>query len=249
MSLLELLKKARQKKVLDVGLLALLLGVLVAAGLMSALVGMRLAVRSTEVTVPQVVGLDQETAKEALDGVQLGLRVTAERYDSEVPKGLVLEQFPKQGRSVKALRDVQVILSLGERNHPVPNLVGTTVRVAQLTAAQYNYEVGFVSELPDDDLEEGRVLQQFPEAGATDALSPKINLLVSAGKPGRYVMPQLVGRNMNEVTQFLEEKGFEVGRINYRFYSNVRKGTVVKQFPEVGHLLKDGEIVNLEVAR
>jgi beta-lactam-binding protein with PASTA domain len=46
---------------------------------------------------------------------------------------------------------------------------------------------------------------------------------------------------------FFNENGFET-EIQYREHSEVRKGTVVRQFPEPGYILRDGDSVHLEVA-
>jgi beta-lactam-binding protein with PASTA domain len=49
-----------------------------------------------------------------------------------VPEGHVLEQIPDKGTQLKANRTVKVLLSLGNRRFAVPNLLGTSLRAAQL---------------------------------------------------------------------------------------------------------------------
>ncbi len=241
--------RSLQRRFLDAGKAVLLVGILIAVALLSAMVGMRIAVRRTEVTVPKVVGLTSEDAQKVLSQVDLKLDVTGQRYDDSTPAGRITSQFPEQGGRMKAKRSLQVQMSLGPRTNPVPKLVGLTLRVAQLTAAQYNYEVGRVSEIPREGTTKDEVVQQFPPAGSANALSPKINLLVAKGVPERYIMPDVTGQNLNEVQPYLEARGFKLPSVQYRFYSNVRKGTVVKQFPERGYLLAGGDTINLEVAR
>ena len=233
----------------DWGLLILLAGILVTVGLMGAVVGMRFAVRSAEVVVPLVTGKDRESAEAVLDGRDLGLEVIGDRYDDDVAKGTIISQNPRAGRRIKAKRAVQVMMSLGKRSHPVPDLIGSTLRVAQLASAQDNHEIGRVSEINWLGVEEGIVIQQYPAPGSTTVASPQINLLISRGKGRRHIMPDFKGKNLNEVQPFLQSQGFELANIEYRFYRNAIKGSVVKQFPGAGYLLTDGDTINLGVAR
>lgn len=242
-------RKKLQKKVFDVGLLLLLAAILVAVGLMSGIVGMRLAVRQSEIVVPSIVGRSVDEATERLSVRELDLQVIGERYDPNSEAGQVVAQFPLAGGRMKARRPVQVIVSLGARTHAVPDFVGSTAQVARLTAAQYNYEIGHISRIPWEGIEKDIVIQQDPPAGSTETTSPKVNLLVSDGEAGDFVMPDLTGRNLNEVEPFLTDQGFEVGSIVYRFYANVVKGTVVNHFPRPGYLVTVEDTINLEVAR
>jgi beta-lactam-binding protein with PASTA domain len=142
-----------------------------------------------------------------------------------------------------------LILSLGERTHPVPDLMGSTLQVARLTAAQYNYEIGHISRIVMSDADKDLVIRQDPLPGSTETASPKIHLLIGEGGGGRYIMPDLTGKNLNEVEPFLTDQGFEVESIIYRFYSNVVKGTVVNHFPQPGYVVKKDDRISLEVAR
>ena len=67
--------------------------------------------------------------------------------------------------------------------------------------------------------------------------------------PHRYIMPDRIGQDLNQVISFFERAGFQLGRIQYSAYQNVPRGTVVKQFPEPGYMLTEKNSINLEVAR
>jgi serine/threonine-protein kinase len=242
-------KKTLQRKFVDLGMLLLLGAILVAAGVFSGVLGMRLAVSRAEVVVPSLVGETMEGAEKLLSAKSLNVHVQGERYDDRYEPGTVISQSPKAGGSLKTDRSVQVIVSLGKRTHPVPNLVGNPLRVAELTAAQYNYEVGHVSRVFLSEVDQEQVILQTPEAGLEDVTNPKIDILVSTGEPERFLMPDLLDQNLNKVKAFLEEQGFEVGTVVYRFYPDFRKGNVVRQFPEPGSLVTKKDKVNLEVSR
>jgi beta-lactam-binding protein with PASTA domain len=62
-------------------------------------------------------------------------------------------------------------------------------------------------------------------------------------------MPDVMGRNLNQVTLFFESNDFELGNIRYVDLADMSAGLVVKQFPEPGYVLTDEDSINLEVSR
>ena len=237
------------EQVLIVGQLTVLVGVLIAVGLSSAYLGMRLAVRGTEVEVPSIVGKPVGEATEILEGVHLKREVMGERFDPEIPKGVVISQHPQPGRSMKAERKVQIILSLGKKTHPVPDLRGSPLRVARLMASDAGFELGNISEISMTEIPKGQIVQQFPPPDSKDLLSPEIDVLVSRGFLERYVMPDVSGQSLNSVLLYFEKNDFKLGNVRYGDYPDAARGAVVKQFPEPGYILTEQETINLEVAR
>ncbi len=241
-------KRSSPRGFRDWGQLLVLSAILVVAALLSAILGMRYAVRRAEVEVPPIQGYTLSQAREILSDVDLELERMAERYHDEYPAGVIIAQSPSPLGKIKAKRAVRVVTSLGKRERPVPDLVGSELRVARLKARQENYEIGRVSEIVVEGTPDDKVLRQSPAPGS-NAETRRIDVLVSRGNPGRYSMPDLTGKNINEVRPYLERLGFKLAGVEYRFYSNVGKGTVVRQFPEPRDLLRSNDSVNLEVAR
>ena len=242
-------KRTIHEQVLIVGKLTVLVGVLIAVGLSSAYMGMRLAVGGTEVEGPSIIGQPVGAATEILEQINLQREVIGERFDSEAPRGVVLSQAPPAGGRIKAQRKVQVILSLGAKNNPVPDLRGAPLRVARLLASHAGFELGNISEISMGGLPKGQIVQQFPPPNSKELLSPKIDVLVSNGTVSRYVMPDVTNQSLNTVLLFFEKNGFKLGEIQYRDSPTVSRGAVVKQFPEPGYMLTEGDTINLEIAR
>src|SRR5215470_10875576 len=120
----------------------LMVAILAVAGVVSALTAMRFAIRGREVEVPQLTNKTKEEAEEMLRGRGLKLKVTSSRFSSQVGEGKVLQQDPAARTRLKVDRTVRVLLSLGEQKFAVPNLVGESVRAAQLTLAQRRLLLG-----------------------------------------------------------------------------------------------------------
>ena len=193
------------EQILMVGQLTVLVGVLIAVGLSSAYLGMRLAVRGTDVEVPSIAGKPMGEATEILERVHLKREVMGERFDPEIPRGVVISQHPQPGRTMKAERKVQIILSLGTKTHPVPDLRGSPLRVARLMAADAGFKLGNISEISMSEIPKGQIVQQFPPPDSKDLLSPEIDVLVSGGFLERYVMPDVTGQTLNAVLLYFEK--------------------------------------------
>jgi eukaryotic-like serine/threonine-protein kinase len=229
------------------GRLVLLGGVLVTIFILSSIVGMRLAVRGHELETPSALGMQLEEAQRLFSSLNLNLTVTGKRYDPVIPEGAVVSQVPGPGVGIKANRDVRVIVSLGVQTNPVPELQGVTLRAARMVADQEGYAIDTVSEIGLEG-EEGVVLAQWPEADSEAGVDDRISVLVTAPHKPTYVMPNLIGMNINRVLILLNEREFE-RKIFYRREAGFTRGMVVRQFPEPGYPIREGETINLEVAR
>jgi serine/threonine-protein kinase len=79
------------------------------------------------ISVPNVIGLGQEEAREALEASGLGFAVVGERHDAAVPPLHVVAQTISAGQEVEPGSVVGVILSQGPRFVSMPNVVGLPV--------------------------------------------------------------------------------------------------------------------------
>lgn len=234
---------------LTVGRFLLLIAILAAVGIFSAILGIRIAVRGTEVGVPPIAGKSVDEARKALAARDLVIEVTGERYDPNTAPGKVISQLPAPGGRIKSGGSVQVVVSLGPRRVPIPDLRGSTVRSARLMVAQAGYELGNVSVMTDDSADREEVILQYPLPTSRETGNPKIDILVTAPLERSFVMPDMTGQNITAVLVFFEKNGLKVKPPEYRSYQNVEKGAVVKQYPEPGYPLSDREPITLEVAR
>ncbi len=234
---------------LTVGKSFLLIAILITVGILSAVVGIRVAVRGDEVQVPSLVGQTVDQAKKSLANLELVLEVNGERYDASVGAGKVVSQLPPAGGRIKANRAVQVVVSLGVRRNPIPDLIGSSMRSAQLMVLQSGYELGNVSTISLDNAGQDGVVRQYPTPQSREVLSQKIDVLVNAPRSTRFIMPDLMGQNIAVVMAFLEANNLKVRPPVYREYQNADKGVVVKQYPEPGYMVTREDPISLEVAR
>lgn len=109
----------------------LLIGAGIAVGLM-VVIGIALVVVSMSSTIvaPSVVGLDLELARTELARENLTLEVVSERF-SDQPAGQILEQDPPAGADLKRDVPLQVVVSGGTEEFPMPDVIGDGIPLAR----------------------------------------------------------------------------------------------------------------------
>jgi beta-lactam-binding protein with PASTA domain len=228
----------------------LMVAILLVSGLVSALTAMRFAIRGREVEVPVLAGKTQEEAEQILRGRGLKLKVASSRFSSEVAEGKVLDQIPPSGTHLKADRTVKVLLSHGAQRFAVPNLIGTSLRAAQLTLAQRRFSLGNTVYTHTSDGDASTVVYQSPKAGTQEAGDPSVSILISLGAPAQYfIMPDLIGKPAELIASRARTEGFHLGKLNYRKYPGVEPGVVIQQKPQAGYRLSKADVILLDVSQ
>lgn len=228
---------------------ALLLLALVLSAGVSAVLTMQAILSSQEVTVPRLLGQRLIDASAEAARRQLLLKVDGRRHDARIPAGRIAAQEPEPGAAIKTQRSLRVWLSLGPQRIRVPAVVGQSLRSARLAFEQAQLHVEHVVEV-DDAAPEGTVVVQRPPAGETDAIVGGVALLVSRGPVGGdYVMPDLIGRNADEIMAGLRLAGLKVADVRYRGYAGVAPGIVLRQVPAAGQRVRRSDPISLDVSK
>jgi beta-lactam-binding protein with PASTA domain len=203
------------------------------------------------VPVPELVGKAlPEAIRIAHDsGLKVDDQAARARNDERIPRNLILSQQPESGSLAKPSQVIHVVVSLGPKELRSPDLAGLPPRAASLLLAQDSLQLGAVSWYRDRDARIG-IVAQDPEAEAAVGKNAAIAVLTNRGLPEtRYVMPDVVGRDAEQVRARLELYGFRVGSARYETYEGVPANTILKQFPPAGAPLTTREVVSVTVAR
>lgn len=130
----------------------------------------------------------------------------------------------------------------------VPNVVGRDTAQASEIFREARLQVGeIVREYADFPV--GIIAEQDPRAGDTISIGSSVNLLVSLGQemvvvPNGVVVPNVVGRRIEEAKEILERARLRVGRLGERI-SDSDPGIVLRQSPKAGARVPAGTPVNL----
>lgn len=239
-----------QQKLIELVRWSFFAAVLLVAGFLSCLTAMRFAIRGNEVNVPNLAGKSLSEGTRVLNAYSLRLKVDSSRYDERVPKDQILSQNPVVNSKLKRNSQVRVVMSLGAKKIPVPNLEGQSLRAAQIVVLQRGLTLGVLAAIASEVEEKDRITAQSPPPEVGFAQSLTMNLLVSTGKRQReYLMPDLTNQNSDEVVGEFASLGLKLGSVNYQSVPGFPKGAVLKQSPQPGARIAEGGTVDFEVNR
>jgi eukaryotic-like serine/threonine-protein kinase len=208
-----------------------------------------LFVRSGAAPVPDVEGMPVEEARGVLadSGFELSVEEGG-RFDTAVPAGGVLAQRPEPRTLAKRGATVGAILSLGPQQLTVPDLVGRSFPSAQVALAAAGLDGGRVLQVYSSG-PAGTVVEQDPRPGGVVPADGTVDLMLAQSSTAqRYLMPDLVYRDYDEVRAFFERAGLRLGRVTFEIYEGAGEGTILRQFPLAGHPITPQEAVSLVVA-
>jgi eukaryotic-like serine/threonine-protein kinase len=213
-----------------------------------AAASMRLALRSREVTIPNLTDRTANDASAIAAGLGLAIKVDdVRRPDAKIVAGRVVAQEPPPGSTARRQRSVKIWLSAGSRSALVPTLTGETERTAQLRMSQDGLSLLAVSEIHTDAYPTDIVVAQEPPAKTAGS---GVTLLVNRGARGAtYVMPDLIGVNGDRAADILRSHGFRVALVGSTPYPGVAAGIVLRQNPQAGFQIGPGEPISIEVSR
>jgi beta-lactam-binding protein with PASTA domain len=235
-------------RVWTAGKLIILAAALFGTYVLFAAASMRVALRTREVTVPDLTGRTANEASGIASDLGLGIRVDeSRRPDPKIGAGRVLAQEPAAGSTARRPRTMKIWLSGGARSSTVPRLIGETERTAQLRLAQDGLTLADLSEIRSQDFAPDVVVAQTPPAKSAGG---QVALLVNRGERGAsYVMPDLIGVNGDRAAEILRGHGFRVAVVGSNPYPGVAAGIVIRQSPQAGFQIGPGEPISLEVSR
>jgi len=165
-------------------------------------------VKTPQVTVPNVRGMKVAEAFDVLSEKQLGMIKVRSESSGLVAPGEIIEQNPQAGSTTKEGRAVGVVVSSGRSRYMVPNVVGESIDNARNKIKGAGLEVGNELRLEDPNVPKEAVISQQPAANTGLDDPVKVDLLVSAGQPGKSLtMPDLTNRSLAEAKAALSRLG------------------------------------------
>jgi beta-lactam-binding protein with PASTA domain len=191
----------------------LILLMLAALTMISAIVTMHFAIHGAEVTVPDFKGLTVAEATTKAASLGLNLSVDNHYYSIEVPAGHIAGQSPLSGTLVRRAWHVRLIESLGPQRIAVPDLEGLDQRVASIQVRRDALQIGVTAQIPWAFAPDDTVIAQSPAPGAASVARPYVSMLVATppAVPNRaYVMPNLTGQMFSAAALAVTHAGLKL---------------------------------------
>lgn len=179
------------------------------------------------IPVPQIVGKNIKDAVKILSKNRINIRIIAEKEDSDLKDGTVIEQRP-QSSKIKPNQSVYLIISKKIGKLPAPNVVGKNIKDTEefLKNKSIKYKINYIENRAKKDT----VFAQIPKAGSE--VNGVLNLFVSQGLCNYFIMPNLVGLSKNDVVDFLI-----LNEIKYTL-ENQKGSVILAQSPQSGSIIK-----------
>jgi beta-lactam-binding protein with PASTA domain len=190
------------------------------------------------VTVPDVVGLELEAAREAIIGRALVPGSTTTRVEPGEP-GTVFSQRPAAREAVAPGTRVNLVLRAG-----VPNVVGMTQTDARATIEAAGVPLDRV-DTREADGPVDVVLEQQPAPGTPVGPDTRMRLIVSIARRGE--VPALIGSTLESAKRTLAAAGLGL-EVADKEQSDEREGSILRQDPAAGTLVDRGSVVRVTIA-
>ena len=199
-----------------------------------------------QVTVPDVLGKDQQTAVEQIKEAGLEVGTIDQSYNDDVDEGKVAEQTPNGNTKKAKGTKVNLVISKGPKPSEkveVPQLVGLTKDQAEAALASVGLKGNASEEANEAD--EGQVFEQGTEPGKEVEKGTTISYKVSSG-PDTTSVPDLTDMTEAQARNALDMAGFGVD-VSYQENDSVTEGTVISWNPSGKQ--KPGATITVVIAK
>ena len=195
----------------------------------------------TEVTVPNVVGKDEATARAAIEAAGLTVGTVTEASSDTVTSGLVISQTVAANTKTAKGTKVNLVLSSGPSSVKVTDVIGHEQSRAEQELAAAGFQVS-VKEAYSSDVRSGLVISTTPDRGTPAKPGSTVTMTVSQGKEKVTIPSVSVGMTYEAAAEKLEDAGF-TGTISEATESSnsVGSGFVTRYSPS-GAVDPDGTV-------
>ncbi|MDO9454744.1 Stk1 family PASTA domain-containing Ser/Thr kinase [Nocardioides sp.] len=196
-----------------------------------------------ELLVPQVRGLDEDAAQDALLERQLEFGESVGRYSEKVAEGTVLASKPQAGTELEPGTTVDLVISRGRRPIEVGDWVGQPFERAEAALEDKGLVAKVSRRTYDDEVPEGNVVEQ-PLAVGPHYRGDVIEFVVSRG-PELVEVPDVYLFGVEAAEDAMRGAGFDVAFEDAP--GGFGLGYVSRSDPEFGSQAPRGSLVTLYV--
>jgi len=168
--------------------------------------------------VPELKNTDVKSAMNILQSMELKGVVVDSVYSNVIKRGRVVKTIPPAGKKIRFGRKVQLIISRGGERIMLPDVRGKPVEKARkllMDTGLNNIIVMNVPVSPEESqiYKEGYVIDVSPDSTDSVEKGEKITLYVAKIQEEVFLMPNLVGLNIEEAKQTLKRYKLVLGDV------------------------------------
>ena len=196
-----------------------------------------------------VTGKTLQHALKVLDSEGYNGLVSDTLYSATYEAGTIVDQYPLPNTRVKEGRTVRLKIAHLEKLVSIPDLIGRSIRSAELMLNQSGLEIDTVYEEFNSDVPSGNVTWQYPKGGDLLNKGMGLHLTVSLGVPPNfYQVPNLFGLSKKKAVNDLQKAGFTIGKLLYRQNEDLIPYTVLDQSIPAETVLEEPSTIDLTVS-
>lgn len=240
-------KKLKKKKHRKFTILAIIGGLILALAVGWGTISLLHFFSVQEVVVPDLTNYTEEEARAKLTELGLKMEVIDRVSNKDVPAGQIINQDPKGNEKNKVINPVRVTISQGPSKVQVPSLFGESYDKVDLLLEQYGLNEGKVDQKYSD-YPNGVVISQSIDAGTSVDEGTVIDYVISIG-PEKFLMPNYIGTNIDQVKSDLLTKDLIQGNISYQSSSTIEKDKVIDQNITPGTEVSRKSVVDFVVSK
>ncbi|CAM3698986.1 Stk1 family PASTA domain-containing Ser/Thr kinase [Mesobacillus zeae] len=121
---------------------------------------------------------------------------------------------------------------MGPKDKTVPDVSGKEVEEAMEDLMSAGFVIDEKKKVPNEDIEEGKIIKTSPEAGSTAKEGANIDLYISSGKK-KFKLGDYRGRSIEDVERLLNKKDFK-DIVKTEENDESAPGTILDQYPSGG---------------
>ncbi|MFI6424972.1 Stk1 family PASTA domain-containing Ser/Thr kinase [Promicromonospora sp. NPDC050880] len=201
-----------------------------------------------QVTIPDLSGQSEESARATLEGLNLTVGESQTENSPTVQQGMVTKTEPGSGQIVQEGSDVSLYLATG--NTTLPNVAGQTREAAEAQLANLGLGTIQWDTEESDEVAEGSVVRTDPEPGDVPLGQSVTVYVATAPAPQEATVPvDLVGKSLEDAQ--LACTGVQITCDQVAEEPSAifpEPGTVIRSDPAPGSTVNVGDYVNLVVS-
>lgn len=201
------------------------------------------------VETPNLVGKSLHDCLDELSKKGFGLIKSDEQLDQNIPAGIVLRQNPQAGMLVRKSKTIRVTISQGGEVVYVPNLIGQTVRSADISLRYATLVLGEVERRFSTIAGKDHVILQDIQAGQKVDKDSVVNIIVSEGLPpeGVILVPNFMNKNIQEAKAWALENSIVLDT-KTKTNQNIEENIIVDQYHQTDTDITDTKYILLTVS-
>ncbi|MFP4497538.1 MAG: Stk1 family PASTA domain-containing Ser/Thr kinase [Vulcanimicrobiota bacterium] len=196
-----------------------------------------------KIEVPDLLGKTPEEVRKELVEKGLKLSIAGQEYSETYLKGTIISQEREPGSTVDKGAEIKVKVSQGAQAIKAPDLTGKPIVDARSFLEPMGIKII---------IEEGKdtyiINRQEPGAGAPIGSDKSIRVW-SKIPSTTVIVPNLLGRTLEDAQNVIDKNGLSMGKIYYKSIPGTVDGAVLDQQPGVGKEVNKGTPVDLTLSQ